>query len=364
MKIKSISLSDFRNIEKEKIEFSDGVNLIYGHNAQGKTNALEAIYYFARGRSFRTSRDLDLIKKEKEKFHIEILFEDKERERTLSCTIGKKERIRKKNGIKIEKISEMIGLFHAVLFCPEHLSLVKGAPEERRSFLNIAISQVYPAYIGIYASYMKLLENRNCLLKMAQKGFPIDYEEIRVFSEKMADAAAEIYSYRKRYIQKIEKHASFILSEISEGKEALSLLYESDIEEGEDIKKEYRKKLTENIQNEIGVGYSLYGIHRDDICIKINKEDARIFASQGQQRSIVLALKEAEGEVVYEVTGEYPVFLFDDVLSELDEKRQSYLLKGSDKRQIIITSCSDEDFKDIVKTSIYTEGGRYVSSHR
>ena len=364
MKIKSIFLSDYRNIEKEKIEFSDGVNLLYGHNAQGKTNVLEAIYYFARGRSFRTSRDGDLIKNGKERFHIEISFEDKERERTLSCTIGKKERIRKKNGIKIEKISEMIGLFHAVLFCPEHLSLVKGGPEERRNFLNIAISQCYPAYIGIYASYVKLLENRNCLLKMAQKGFPIDCEEIRVFSEKMADAASEIYAYRKRYIEKIEKHAKRILKEISDGKESLDLLYESDIQKGEGIKEEYRKKLTENIQNEISVGYSLYGIHRDDLCIRLNGEDSRIFASQGQQRSIVLSLKEAEGEVVKEVTGEYPVFLFDDVLSELDKKRQSYLLKSSDKKQIIITSCSDEDFKDIVKSSIYTEDGRYVSSHR
>ena len=364
MKIKNIFISDYRNIEKEKIEFSDGVNLLYGHNAQGKTNVIEAIYYFARGRSFRTSKDTDLIKNGKEKFHIEIFFEDKERERTLSCIIGKKEKVRKKNGIKIEKISEMIGLFHAVLFCPEHLSLVKGGPEERRNFLNIAISQCYPAYIGTYASYMKILENRNCLLRMAQKGFPIDFEEIKVFSEKMADTAAILYGYRKKYIEKIKKYAKKILYEISEEKETLDLLYESDIKEEVNIKEEYRKRLTENISNEIAVGYSLYGIHRDDICIKINGEDARVFASQGQQRSIVLALKEAEGEVVYEVTGEYPVFLFDDVLSELDKKRQSYLLKGSDKRQIIITSCSDEDFKDIVTSSIYTEGGRYVSSHR
>jgi len=364
MKINSIFLSDYRNIENEKIEFSDGVNLLFGQNAQGKTNIVEAIYYFARGRSFRTSRDTDLIRHGKEKFHIEISFEDKERERTLSCMIGKKERVRKKNGIKIEKISEMVGLFRAVLFCPEHLSLVKGGPEERRSFLNIAISQCFPAYIGIYASYMKLLENRNCLLKMAQKGFPIDYEEIRVFSEKMADTASILYGYRKKYIEKIEKHAKKILFDISDGKETLDILYESDVETGENIKEEYRKKLTENISNEVSVGYSLYGIHRDDLCIKLNGEDSRVFASQGQQRSIVLALKEAEGEVIYEVTGEYPVFLFDDVLSELDKKRQSYLLKSSDKRQIIITSCSEEDFKDIVKLSIYTEGGHYVSSHR
>jgi DNA replication and repair protein RecF len=215
MKIKSISLSDFRNIEKEKIEFSDGVNLIYGHNAQGKTNALEAIYYFARGRSFRTSRDLDLIQKGKEKFHIEIFFEDKERERTLSCTIGKKERIRKKNGIKIEKISEMIGLFHAVLFCPEHLSLVKGAPEERRSFLNIAISQYDKTYINIYYSYKKALENRNALLKLMQKGFFVDEREFNSWSEALAEYSSFIYlkrKQRKRSNLKAPKSLFFFLS--------------------------------------------------------------------------------------------------------------------------------------------------------
>ena len=364
MKIKALQLSDYRNIENASLSFTDGVNLLYGHNAQGKTNVLEAIYYFARGKSFRTSRDADLIRTGCDRFKIDISFSDKERERTLECIIGKRERIRKKNGVKIEKISEMIGLFHAVLFCPEHLSLVKGGPEERRSFLNIAISQCYPSYIGIYSSYLKILENRNCLLKMAQKGFPIDVEEIKVFSEKMAEASARIYEYRKNYIQKIAVHAKRILSEISEEKEEMTLLYESDLKDCEDVLSCYKKRLSENIKNEIAVGYSLYGVHRDDVCILLNGKDSRIFASQGQQRSIVLALKEAEGEVVYELTGEYPVFLFDDVLSELDEKRQSHVLKDAGKKQIIITSCSEDDFKEIVKNRIYTEGGRYVSSYR
>ncbi len=363
MKAKTLHISNFRNIESAEITLSPDVNILYGNNAQGKTNALEAIYYFARGRSFRTSRDLDLIRFGEKEFRISLTFEDREREKTLSCRIGSHIRERKKNGVKLDRVGDMVGEFRAVLFCPEHLSLVKGGPEERRSFLNIALSQCYPTYISIYAAYQKVLEHRNALLKMAQKGFPIDLDEIGVFSEKLAGLSSDIYRYRTQYISLLSEYAEDILYSLSDEREKLSLSYDSDIEEGEDPKEIYQKKLKQNLQKEVAAGYTLYGVHRDDLGIVINGRSARLFASQGQQRSIVLTLKTAEGEASRHITGEYPVFLFDDVLSELDEKRRLFVLRHTEDKQLILTSCYGLDEEENANR-IEVEGGKYASAHR
>ena len=364
MKIEKLTVTDFRNIGEAEISFTDGVNLLYGNNAQGKTNIIEAVYYFARGKSFRTARDADMIRRGADFFDIRLSFTAEKRQKDLRFCIGKNAKIREKNGVKEESLSEMIGVFRAVLFCPEHLSLVKGAPEERRNFLNIAISQCYPAYIGLYRNYQKILENRNFLLKMAQKGFPLDLSELEIWSLKMAAAAADIYRYRRNYIEKLAKYAAFFLSELSDEKEKILLSYEADVKEGEDPFTVYKAKLTENVKNEVGAGYSLYGVHRDDLLMTLNGDPTRVYASQGQGRSVVLALKQAEGEVSRELNGEYPVFLYDDVLSELDPARQAKVLHESGNRQIIITSCREQDVREQVNQRIYTEGGTYVSSYR
>lgn len=364
MLLTELKICDFRNIAAATLSFTDGVNLLYGNNAQGKTNALEAIYYFARGRSFRTPRDADLIRAGCDFFSLDLKYKEGEKEKKLAYRIAKRERIREKNGIRVSSPSEMIGHFRAVLFCPEHLSLVKGSPDERRAFLNIGISQCYPAYLPLYSSYMKILDQRNSLLKMAQKGLPVEMEELLVWSERLSEYAARIYRYRKDYIEKIEKYARPYLLELSDGKEDMTLLYESDVTEDEDPLLVYKRKTAEALDREIAVGYSLYGVHRDDLDIRIGGHSSRIFASQGQQRSIVLSLKEAEGEVSRDISGEYPVFLYDDVLSELDEKRQEKLLYSSGKKQIVVTSCTEEHFGESVRNRIYTEGGQYDSSHR
>ena len=364
MKVSKITLQNFRNIEKESIVFKPGVNLLLGDNAQGKTNVIEAIYYFARGKSFRAGKEIDCVRFGEDFFSLSLDFSTADREKNFSVRMGKTMREKEKNGVKIEKISEMIGEFRAVLFCPENLSLIKGGPEERRDFLNVAISQCYPAYIPVYASYRKLLENRNILLKMIQKGYPVEREEVLVFSEKMAEEAARIYEYRRKYIEKLSEYAGDILCHISGKKEKMELFYESDIKNGEDPFPAYRRLLTENLEKEASVGCSLYGVQRDDMDIRINEKSSRLFASQGQQRSLVLALKEAEGEVSRFVTGEYPVFLYDDVLSELDEQRQKYLLKENQDKQILITACNRSFSGSAVQNEIFVEGGRYVSSYR
>ncbi len=346
MILKHLSAQNYRNIESLSLDFEKGVNLFFGENAQGKTNALECIYSFARGKSFRGTADKDLVRFGESWFRTEISFENREREQTLSYRYSDGDRERKRNGIKIDKLTEMIGQFRAVLFYPEHLQLVKGGPSERRSFLNIAISQCYPVYLKLYADYNRILENRNCLLKFAQKGMPCDANELASWSSALASVSASIYWYRKKYIERIAESADLIMRDITGGKESISLYYESDTDgiDEASLTDSYLRQFEENRSREIGAGCTLFGIHRDDLGIEINGLSARSFASQGQQRSIVLSLKLAEGEVSKEISSEYPVFLFDDVLSELDEKRRAYVLSDPGERQFILTACEMNGF--------------------
>ena len=368
MIIKRFKADNFRNIEKCDIEFSPGVNLLYGKNAQGKTNVVEGIYYFSRGKSFRGREDKELVRFGAEGFRIYVEFEDNCGKESLEYALFGKERLRKKNDYKINRITEMIGSFKAVLFYPDDLSLVKDGPEERRGFLNVAASACYPLYIKYYSDYKKALENRNCILKMMQKGLYIDKCELDSWSASMAEYASHIFLFRKDYVERLKKYAGVILNDISDGKEELTLYHESQIPEEmtdrADIKAEYEKIFSSSLDREIAAGVTLFGPHRDDIGIKINGKSARSFASQGQQRSIVLALKLSEGEVIKEICGEYPVFLFDDVLSELDEKRRNYVLTGIGERQIIITSCEPDECLGFTDSEIEVTGGRYVSTHR
>lgn len=367
MIIKRFSAESFRNIEKCNIEFSPGVNLIHGRNAEGKTNAVEGIYIFSRGKSFRAKEDRELISFGKDGFRISVDFEDDSGFNTLEYSLIGRERRRKKNGYKISRVTEMIGSFKTVLFVPDDLWLVKMGPEERRSFLNVAISQCYPTYVKIYSDYKIALENRNAILKKCAKGDYFDERELLCWSESMAEYAADIYLFRKNYIKKLENYAKIFMADISDGSEELSIGYKCDIDESEnkdEIKEKYKLKLTENLEKERIVGQSLYGVHRDDLEIEINGKAARYFASQGQQRSVVLSLKLAEGEVNREICGEYPVFLFDDVLSELDERRRKYILEGIGERQIIITSCEPDGMIEFADCVIEVVRGSYVSSYR
>ena len=370
MIIRRFSAENFRNIEKCSIEFSPGVNLLLGNNAQGKTNAVEGIYLFARGKSFRKSEDKELLRFGCEGFRLYIEYEDKDGINSLEYSHFGRERRRKKNGYVLKGAKEMMGNFRAVLFYPDDLLLVKASPEERRAFINIAIGQCYGVYVDFYSKYKIALENRNCLLKSASRGNYVDNEELKSWSLSMAEYASLIYKYRKDYIKKLELYAKGFMNDISSGKEELSLVYKSDIsgdtDDIEAIKREYFEIFTSEIEREKIVGSSLFGIHRDDVEILVNGKSARSYSSQGQQRSIVLSLKLAEGEVSKEICGEYPVFLFDDVLSELDGDRKNYLLCGIGERQVIITSCEAEPEKMSANEVYRVKDGGYehVSSHR
>ena len=382
MKIKRLFAENFRNVGSCDINFADGVTLLVGDNAQGKTNAVEGIYLFSRGKSHRASDERDMIRFGAEGFRLRIEYESLGRDEVLEYACFGRERVRKKNGYKINRVSEMIGSFRSVLFYPDNLEIVKDGPDERRSFLNIAISQVYPSYLGFYTKFKESLDSRNKLLKLSREHY-VDPSEIEAWSLSMAEYASYLYVMRVEYLKKLSHHAALVASELSYGKEELTLEYKSDIAtdavshcepvlvgevltdiDRESVKGEYYRLLTKDIPRECAVGSSLYGIQRDDIVIKINGALARSFASQGQKRSVVLSLKLAEGEVIKEIFGEYPVFLFDDVLSELDERRRKYIVGGMGDRQVIITSCEAEELKEAADLIIEVKEGEYVPSYR
>lgn len=367
MTVREFSCENFRNIPSCRLFFSEGVNLLYGENAQGKTNVLEGIYLFARGRSFRTAEEKELTRFGADGFRLSVGYSDQKGETKLEYAAFGRERRRIKNGVKLAKISELLGNLRAVLFTPDDLGMVKGSPDERRTFLNIAISQYDTRYISFYSRYKTLLDNRNSLLKAAKQGKYTDESELLAFSEAMASSAAVIREMRMAYVEKLKKYAAVFLRSLSDGKEEISLSYESDvpgdITDRKAAEEVYRTVFSSSLARECGAGTSLFGIQRDRLEILIDGVPAREFASQGQQRSIVLAMKLAEGEVLREETGETPVYLFDDVLSELDEKRRAFLLKESENRQIIITSCElrEDVIKSFSSVRIYrVENGTYI----
>ena len=368
MVLKRFEAKNFRNIKDCKIDFYEGINLLVGKNAQGKTNVAEGIYLFSRGKSFRGREDGELIRFGEMGFYTSVLYSSKKGDEKLEFSVYEKEKLRKKNGYKVNKVTEMINSFKCVLFVPDDLSLVKGGPEERRNFLNVALSLCYEDYIKIYQGYKIALDNRNCILKNAKSGLYYNEEELLSWNVSLSEYASHIYMMRKEYIKKIEGYAGKILSDISSFCENLEISYKSDISnEIEDrnlIKEEYKRIFYQEIEKEISQGYTLYGPHREDIEIKINGVSARNYASQGQQRSIVLSLKLAEGEVINEFFGEYPVYIFDDVMSELDGDRRKYILSCCKERQIIITSCEAEDYTEYSTNIIEVKEGEYVSSRR
>lgn len=348
-----IKLSDYRNVGKAEICFEPGVNFLFGENAEGKTNLLEAVYLFARGRSFRTSHDAELIMHEKEYASAELEFTDRNRKQKLELYYNSQgQRRTVKNGVSISRMSEFIGSFRAVLFCPQMLGIVQDGPAARRSFLDIAISQIDPIYLSSLQKYKNLINQRNALLKeyySQKEGFETMMD---VFAEQISECAEIIAQKRLSYTESLDKNVKLYFEDMMGEKERPIISYGC-----YKSKDEFYKLFTENIQKEIKYAVSLYGPHKDELDIKLNGYDAKEFCSQGQQRSLALALKIAEGEISKEVCGEYPVFLFDDIMSELDEKRRYYLLNNLKKRQIILSSCEDQlsDVpKFLVKDGTYT----------
>ncbi len=347
---KKIIYKDFRNIENASLEFCPGTNIFVGQNAEGKTSAVEGIYLFARGKSFRSQHDIDMIRFDCDYASIDMEFNDTRREHKMRIAYSRDgRRLCKHNGVDIKKLSEFIGHFRAVIFCPNHLSLVKDGPSVRRSFIDTAISQIQPSYVGLLQKYNSILSQRNALIKNAYFQRDVFDATVEYWSEQLAEAAERISKKRAWYTDTLSEYSNALIGDMTGGREELKISYRS-----QKTKEEYFKELCSNHERELKYGSTLYGVHKDDLDIELLGRDARSFASQGQQRSIALALKLSEGEISRKECGSYPVFLLDDVLSELDNKRREYILSGLKDRQTFITSCNEDDFKDIGNAVTYT----------
>lgn len=342
MKINNITLENYRNIKNMTVNFDD-VNIIWGENAQGKTNLIEAIYLFTGSRSFRGTKDKELIKFDEKKSKLDIEFFSNERNQTAQIEISDKRR-GKLNGISKKSCTQLGDEIKAIVFSPEHLGMIKDGPSERRNFVDNALCQLKSNYRIVLKEYNQALKQRNYILKNNESFSDID-ELLTVWNLTLAKAGAKIIFQRMKYIEALIPFVTDIFSGISGGKEQIGISYASFCQYDTNL-----AKIEEALLNKLEVhkaidhkaGTTLCGPHRDDIKIEINGIDVRNFGSQGQQRSCVLALKLAEASLLKKMTGIEPVALLDDVMSELDEKRQDYILNHIKNLQVFITCCDKE----------------------
>ena len=335
MLITNLKLQNFRNYEQLNIDFNKGINIIYGDNAQGKTNILEAIFVSSLGKSFRTNKEKELIKIGKIFSKIEVEFSKSDRDGKIKIEISDKKNILI-NGVKIKKLSELLGIIHIVIFTPDDINILKNGPAQRRRFLDIFIGQLRPNYIYCLNMYLKALEQRNNYLKQIK--FENKSEEfLEIWDEKIAEYAEKVFNYRLEFINKIKNKIKSVHNIITENNEEIDIEYISDFTS----KEEFFKKLKNNRKLDIMKGYTTKGVHRDDFNMYINNNLVNVYGSQGQHRTAILSLKMSELKVIYDEIGENPILLLDDFMSELDEKRRKNFLKNIKDTQVLVT-CTDK----------------------
>lgn len=347
MIVKRLATKNFRNLKDIEIFPGEGVNVIYGLNAQGKTNLLEALWLFTGGHSFRGAKDSELPRmdgKNRASLSMDFFCEGRDQRAQIDIENGKKSSVI--NGVSRNSSSALVGKVRAVIFSPEHLLLVKEGAQRRRDFLDGAICQIRPAYVKLLAMYKRTLRERNALLKdiphFAELG-----ETLEAWNARLSQLGARLMAERRDYVGKLAPRAQEIYGGISRGGESMKISYQPCIKADEnfterDAEEIFLKALEDGREGDIRAGYTNEGPHRDDLGIRINSVSARMYGSQGQQRSAVLALKLAEAETLGSFSYEMPMILLDDVMSELDKNRQDYLLNNLKGRQVFITCCTPE----------------------
>lgn len=346
MKIISFSCRDFRNLPNIEISSFDEMNVICGENAQGKTNLLEGIWLFTGIKSFRGAKDASLLRFGCEKAELNILFSAEGIENEAKIEI-KEHRTAVFNENRLKTPSQMAGKFNATVFSPNDLGLVRDGPAVRRRFLDIAIGQLYPSYISALKNYMRAVTQRNQIIKDYRYDGTLSVM-LDIFEDEIALNGAKITEIRKKYIERLGEFLPRVYGGLSSGKEILETYYISSA--GEEA---LRQALLTARKTDMYTGTTSIGPHRDDIEFKINGISARNFGSQGQKRSVALALKLAEAEVINKVSGEYPVFLLDDVMSELDPERQNYILNHIKGIQSFITCCDPSNVERLKSGKIF-----------
>lgn len=352
MYINYVSLLDFRNIMSADVNLKNGINIFYGPNANGKTNFLEAICICSTGRSHRTKNDFEIINFNKDESHVRVLINDNT---SKSIDVHIKRKAKKGiaiNNIPIKKSSELFGTLYTVMFSPEDFRLIKDAPYQRRRFIDIELCQISKVYCYNLQQYMKVLKQRNELLKNIQKNTNLK-DTIFVWNKQLVDYGINLIKFRKEFIDSLSNKAAFWQKQITSDTEELSIVYCPSVDEND-----FYYKINSNIEKDIIFGNTSFGPHRDDIIFYINNKDVKIYGSQGQQRTAALCAKLAEIDVIKENTGVKPVLLLDDVMSELDKKRQNALMNCINEIQTIITCTGIEDY-----IKYYTESAEvfYVS---
>ena len=346
MWINKIKINNFRNYEQQEIKLGKNINIFYGENAQGKTNIIEAIFLCSMGKSFRAKKDKEMILLNKESATIEVEFEKSDRDGKIKIELSNKKNVYV-NGIKIKKLSELLGNINVVIFTPDDINILKGGPQNRRRFLDIMISQLKPNYMHNLNLYLKILEQRNNYLRQIREQNK-DENMLEIWDEKLAEYAICICNYRTEFINKIKNEIKKVHNEITDNKEEIEFEYITECNN----KEEYLQLLRQRRKLDIIKGFTTKGIHRDDFVIYINKRRLDVYGSQGQHRTAILSLKLSELNIIQDEIGEYPILLLDDFMSELDEKRRKHFLEKIEKTQVIIT-CTDKIDIENKKVLIY-----------
>ncbi|MCH5353232.1 MAG: DNA replication/repair protein RecF [Acutalibacter sp.] len=353
MIVHRLGTQQFRNLEDGELFPCEGVNVIYGDNAQGKTNLLEALWLFTGGHSFRGAKDSELPRLKEETgenasaaaLALDFFSEERMQKAVLNFENGRRSSVI--NGVKKKTGSALVGKVRAVIFSPEHLLLVKEGPSRRRSFIDGALCQLKPSFAGALSTYNRALLQRNALLKDIIR-FPELRDTLEVWDARLAKLGVGVMAERRAYVNQLAETVQTIYGGISRGKETICIRYSPSVKTSvENFSKEeteelFLQELRRTLRSDMKSGFTSYGPHRDDLEIEINGLSARSYGSQGQQRSAVLALKLAEAETLSKNSGEAPIVLLDDVMSELDQSRQDYLLNHLHGRQVFLTCCSPE----------------------
>ncbi|MDQ7252315.1 DNA replication/repair protein RecF [Pediococcus pentosaceus] len=346
MYLKTLELHNFRNYADLVVEFGSGINVLLGENAQGKTNLLESIYFLALTRSHRTNSDRDLISWKTKAARVSGSVQKEHTVTPLEINLSSKGKNAKVNHLEQSRLSQYVGQLNVILFAPEDLSIVKGSPAVRRKFIDMEFGQMSSKYLYNSAQYRSVLKQRNQYIKQLQFNPKGDQVYLDVLSDQLAAHGAEIIFQRIQFLKKLEKWSQEVHKEISQGKEKLSFQYVSPIssDQADTTEKIYaalQALFQKQREKELQQGKTLVGPHLDDVRFMVNDKNVSTFGSQGQQRTTALSVKLAEIDLMKEETGEYPVLLLDDVLSELDDSRQTHLLTAiQNKVQTFITTTS------------------------
>lgn len=343
MYVKKLKLINYRNYENLEIDLGRHVNVFMGDNAQGKTNILEAIYYCGFAKSHRTPRDKDLINWNSEVAFLSVSVGKNRLDKKIDINIlkdGKK--IIKVNSVKINKIGELFGNFNVVMFSPEDLKIIKDSPGIRRKFIDMELCQLDSKYYYNLVQYNKVMNERNIILKNRN----LDLEMLDIYDLQLSNFGAYIIEQRLSYLKSLNEYSKEIHKDITSGKEDVEFKYNSTIRNLDNIQNDFYETLKKNRKRDMDKGITGNGPHRDDFSVYINNVDTKSFGSQGQQRTAVLTMKFASLRIIKEKTGEYPVLLLDDVLSELDFNRKRYVLSSIKDIQTIITCTGIEDLNN------------------